>query len=198
MEKAIVFAQSEYGDMSEWDFLQAGINLTENSQYASKEREKFIQNYIIKYMQILKDCGENNVNKCIDYQVSSLDKKSFKQLMSKGRMFITSDGTVYSIKFDDFIKTDDDGTSISISNGRLLITIDLNGSAPPNIFGRDLFIIAITSSTKNLSLFGAGESRNDLKNHSNWGCNSITSKRYYCGALILQDGWVIKDDYLWR
>ncbi len=198
LQQAVTRSQAEYGDMSEWTFLQPGSDLSQNADAVRAEREAFIQDYIIKYMHVLKDCGMNNVNKCPDYKTTSIDKTSFVLNMSFGRMFITPDGTIYSVMTDNILETDDDGNSIPVSNGRLLFTIDLNGKSGPNIYGRDLFIMEVNSSSKKLAMFGAGVSREKLKNASGWGCNLKTSKRYYCGALIQQDGWQIMDDYLWK
>ena len=113
-------------------------------------------------------------------------------------MFITSDGTLYSIMIDNYMITDDDGGQTAVTNGHLLVTVDLNGAGGPNIYGRDLFIIDVSSANKKIALFGAGRDRETLKNNSAWACNSRTSRRFYCGALIQQDGWQIKEDYLWR
>ena len=198
LRQAVTRAQADYGDMSGWDFLQAGHNLTDDVESFRESKENFVKNYIMQYMQIAKDCGLNNVNKCYDYSVSSLDRTSFKMMMSYGRMFLTADGTLYSIVTDSTIITDDDGNSISVSTGDLLVNIDINGAQGPNLLGRDVFLLQLDPSDKKLKMFGAGVSRDVLKNDSWWGCNSRTSKRYYCGALIEHDSWQIKDDYLWK
>ena len=197
-EQAITRAQADYGDMSGWTFLQSGTDLSTDSDSVKAEREIFIKNYIMKYMQISKDCGLDNVNKCQTYMTTSLDKSSFKLNINYGRMFITSDGTLYSIMIDNYMITDDDGGQTAVTNGHLLVTVDLNGAGGPNIYGRDLFIIDVSSANKKIALFGAGRDRETLKNNSAWACNSRTSRRFYCGALIQQDGWQIKEDYLWR
>ena len=198
LSQAMTRAQADYGDMSGWDFLQAGDNLTEDAESVREKRETFVKNYIMQYMQIVKDCGPNNINKCYDYSVSSLDRSSFKMMMSYGRMFLTADGALYSIAVDSTITTDDDGKPISVSTGDLLVNIDINGAQGPNLLGRDVFLLQLDPSDKKLKMFGAGVSRDVLKNDSWWGCNSRTSKRYYCGALIEHDSWQIKDDYLWK
>ena len=198
LSQAMTRAQADYGDMSGWNFLQPGDNLTEDAESVREKRETFVKNYIMQYMQIVKDCGPNNINKCYDYTVSSLDRSSFKMMMSYGRMFLTADGALYSIAVDSTITTDDDGKPISVSTGDLLVNIDINGAQGPNLLGRDVFLLQLDPSDKKLKMFGAGVSRDVLKNDSWWGCNSRTSKRYYCGALIEHDSWQIKDDYLWK
>ena len=197
-EQALTRAQADYGDMSGWTFLQAGTDLSSGSDSAGAELETFINNYIMRYLNIAKDCGLNNVNNCPSYVVTSLDKTSFVSNMTTYRKFITSDGTLYSISIDLDMVENDDGVKVPVTNGHLIVTVDINGFSGPNIYGRDLFVMDVAPNTKKVTMFGAGRNREVLKNDTNWACNSRTSRRYYCGAIIQQDGWQIKDDYLWR
>ena len=195
-EQALTRAQVDYGDMSGWTFLQAGTDLSSDS--ASAELEKFIKNYIMQYLNIAKDCGAKNVNNCPKYVVTSLDKTTFVSDLTNYRKFITSDGTLYNISFDLNMVENNDGVQVPVTNGHLIVTVDINGFSGPNIYGRDLFVMDVYPNTQKVKMFGAGRNREVLKNDTNWACNSRTSRRYYCGAIIQQDGWQIKDDYLWR
>lgn len=196
LEQALTRAQVDYGDMTGWSYIQSGIE--SSSDLIKIERDKFVEVYIMQYMQIATDCGSDNVNKCSNYMITSLDKTSYKMNITNGRIFITPNGTLYNIASDTIVQKDDKGNSKYVSNGRLLITVDINGKSGPNIYGRDVFVLSVDSSAKKLQMFGTGKSRDDLKDGSEFSCNSRTAKRFYCGALIQQDGWQIKDDYLWR
>ena len=88
-----------------------------------------------------------------------------------------------------------------------VIYVDINGFAGPNIFGKDMFLLNIqpkygvtpygfgdvyTGSTTVDTSFGFEYDRDAIKNL----CTK-TSSGLYCAALIIVDGWEIKDDYPW-
>ena len=47
--------------------------------------------------------------------------------------------------------------------------------------------------------FSSVKNREEIINHKSYGCNKTITKdkRFNCGALIMFDGWEIKDDYPW-
>ena len=116
-----------------------------------------------------------------------------------------------------------DGTSLIVSafqnfsNGRVIM-VDLNGVKEPNMLGKDVFVYAIIKKY-GLSPFGykdfgysaptEGENnpysynqvfgeynRDILTGQQKYACNK-NSRGVWCSALILMDGWEIKDDYPW-
>jgi len=197
IQQAIVRGQADAGSVD--IVVQGGINLStpEGEELYSNMRNEFVENYIMPYINILKDCGEKNSNKCPHYVQTSIDKQSFVlPINSNGRSFITNDGTFYYVSGDNGVVIDDDGNRADYSVARFLIYVDINGLKGPNIQGRDVFLMQVDPKG-NVTMFGKGKSREELKTHTYWGCNSKTSRRFYCGALIQQDGWQIKDDYLW-
>lgn len=197
IEQAIISGQAEQGYVA--TVVQGGLDLSslEGLELYNDMQNAFVDTYIIPYFNILKDCGVNNSNNCRNYYRTSIDKKSWNMPMLHGRSFITTDGMVYDVKGDNGSVTDDDGNTKYISVERFLIFVDLNGQKGPNIMGRDVFAMHVDKNG-NVSLWGKGENRDKLKNGSGWACNSSTTSRLYCGALIQQDGWQIKDDYLWK
>ena len=67
-------------------------------------------------------------------------------------------------------------------------------------YSREDFILKFSKSNSNLSFFNwGGNSRDGMKNNSQYACNKNIAKnqRYNCGALIFYDGWEIKEDYPW-
>lgn len=86
-------------------------------------------------------------------------------------------------------------------NGYVDFRVDLNGVKSPNVYGKDRFIIILSTTSlsdfsqnqKKGTLFfrGAGYSSTELKN------NCLKSDKVYCGAWIMENGWKIPDDYPW-
>ena len=107
------------------------------------------------------------------------------------------------------------------------LQVDINGDARPNIIGKDIFVfyifpkangfynggvgdIAVSISKGGLYPDGYGYSRDTLLNNSWRGCNKRGGKAVdssgvernnaggaFCIALIMYDGWQIKEDYNW-
>ena len=99
-----------------------------------------------------------------------------------------------------------------VDKTHLRINIDINGYRGPNQYGRDVFVFSIFpfgNSEKGKVVPGTIEycsdgavhntkSRDFLLYNSCWGCKSDhTGTGYGCAAVIMKDGWEIKDDYPW-
>lgn len=102
-----------------------------------------------------------------------------------------------------------DGTLIAISDvgtNFKIIYVDINGLKKPNQEGKDLFLFAIQpnygvtpygfGNTISGSSFGTTYNRDTIINTSNLGCKK-NSEGLWCSALIMSDGWEMKDDYPW-
>ena len=85
--------------------------------------------------------------------------------------------------------------------------IDLNGFKEPNKFGRDVFFLCLDGESGSIlphqvndyESFSVEKSREVLKNGpsvNNYQCNK-SGRGMWCAALIIKDGWQIKDDYPW-
>ena len=86
------------------------------------------------------------------------------------------------------------------------IYIDVNGFAPPNVFGKDLYCIFITRNNK-VAFWNSNDSepvktgvpREVLIGNGTTGgyaCNA-KSQGMWCGALLQADGWEFRKDYPW-
>ena len=93
------------------------------------------------------------------------------------------------------------------SRGFVGIYVDINGRKKPNTFGKDVFhfyLIKDTGKFLPIAWDDGGYNnpitdRNILKNgpsRQNYQCNK-DGIGLWCGALIMQDGWKISDDYPW-
>ena len=84
------------------------------------------------------------------------------------------------------------------------IYIDINGKTKPNKLGRDIFYYIYwieNYDNKNVSgkfvPYGGRWSREEIINGNQpYNCNKNKTGEL-CAALIMQDGWQIKDDYPW-
>ncbi len=83
---------------------------------------------------------------------------------------------------------------------RANIYVDLNGLKPPNIFGKDIFVLSLSPSKGTIVAYpGTGKTRTTLTTNTPADLAPCKSTRYglYCGALIIHDGWKIAPDYPW-
>lgn len=73
--------------------------------------------------------------------------------------------------------------------------VDINGRKGPNVFGKDIFYFMISNKNKLAGYNYYGYNREQILENS---CNKTSSGRNEaCTALIMMDGWEIKDDYPW-
>ena len=94
----------------------------------------------------------------------------------------------------------------------LKISIDINGNKLPNQYGRDVFVFSIFPFSEQSrgkvvpgtnDQCGNGAIHNELTRErlTTSGCatckSDYTGYGYGCAALIMKDGWQIKDDYPW-
>jgi len=89
--------------------------------------------------------------------------------------------------------------------------VDLNGLKKPNRFGRDAFYLCVDGENGKIVPLAKNDSdviaapertREELKNGGSvdpqhYHCNSTNGRGIWCAALIIRDGWQIKDDYPW-
>ena len=204
ISQAFMMAQSDYGDMSGWDYV--GFDL--DSSEVSGTLNNFANKYLIPYIQKVENCpsGTSGRTKC-SYEIYNRDgsvRRSAYQGSSNDYRFIMNDGMVVQLAYNNDGGTNDTG---EVHYGSaLFIHIDINGKKGPNMVGRDFFYLILDTNATKVSMLGLNDgdqkagpqTRENLLNHMR-GCNSSDTSqgRAYCGALIQYDGWQIKDDYPW-
>ena len=182
-------AIADYGAVRTWD-------IGENGDVEAAKT--FVNKYIVPYMRVMKkptSYAEGHWNNKIYFlNGTEVDPDS-------------DDGTNKQVRF--YL---DDGTSISCyirsdDYTRLTVLIDINGDKKPNYFGKDIFMYQylirmpdywedyLKSQLSKFYPEGYPADRNTLKNQG-WACNKLREGAY-CAALIMYDGWQIKDDYPW-
>lgn len=75
------------------------------------------------------------------------------------------------------------------------IDVDTNGYKGPNVWGKDVFRLFLSSYT-DYKLLGAPSNYSRMSN-LNTCKNNVYKNIYGCAAVIMADGWEIKDDYPW-
>ena len=185
ISQAFTMAQAEYGDRKNWDFSSvAGNNDTTvatKNKYAKILGDKYFVPYLknVKNYGIssLKDAGFNkgyklaNGNTPTYNMASENDTRYIIEMANGATYFLFWDSNTYNFLTD------------------FVIYIDINGKKKPNVFGKDTFNARVKPDGK-LQFYTAECPEGDrecLKNRC------ITT--YTCGALIMNDGWEIADDY---
>ena len=116
---------------------------------------------------------------------------------TEGRLFFTTnDGTSYFVFIMAWDKEyDEDGNMISITaryNSQQNVLVDLNGIKPPNTYGKDVFSFIVFFDKNIVRPYGYDKTQAQI--NSNCSLNGIGN---YCAAKIINDGWVMRNDYPW-
>lgn len=152
-----------------------------------ENRARIVENFVKPYFKVIKFCGEERKD-CFPADYYYLNGKEFP--FEEYSYFVLSDGT--SVRLAD---------QYYASNGAMIaLTFDTNGLKGPNIIGKDIYEIKINSKGVYVN-DGMNEklySRDYLLSDIPYQCNKKSENGGYgCIALIIRDGWEIKDDYPW-
>lgn len=179
LSNAVKRATADYGDISVWEF----DNL-----------ENFLNKYMLPYISNVKGqiSAYHTWNKC-------------KLELADGTFWEISNPSNFNIRQYD-----------GLNHPYIMVKVDINGDAKPNNAGYDQFVFYILPYSA--GIFNTGDhdiahdvlqpgvyydgyniSKNELLNNSlrkcSDSCNSSGNCRYYCVALIAQNGWKIPNDY---
>lgn len=199
LNTAINRASAEYGtNINDWSIV--GTEPYERSLY-------FVENYIIPYLKVVKSCkNASNKDAACTHTLTPLTPTSaskFEYTKSQGiASFVLSNGCIAGVR-----------VWVDSRNNleRVNIYFDVNGIRKPNIQGIDGFMVefggAEHSKTYNKFLPYGYESTRDRsayigntteEGEDGNGCNNTRGNGNLCFALIMYDGWEIKDDYPWK
>lgn len=164
-------AVADYGDMSNWDYID---NLDNQDS-----RKAFIDKYLIPYIKGSKP------SKTAAYNYTTLGYPSqYPPRQPNGSGTGMSSTAFYPISLVNgifFYSASPD------SSGRLVIDVDINGFHKPNIFGYDLFVFLLDLS-KN-SVYAVGY---DYPNPMTY---CTPGNAWSCAAAIIQNHYEIPDNY---
>ncbi len=154
----------------------------------------FVKTYLAPYLKVAKIC-ETEIDGACKFTVNGLNKTSTTYGPTFARFYL-NDGTFMCLLTFNY----------SYSGGTLKqadFYVDINGQKPPNTWGKDVFPYVYfidrpdypTLNGKFMP-FGMQNSRSVSLNDIPNGCNKNASG-FYCGSIIVKDGWEIRDDYPW-
>lgn len=184
---AALLASVEYGDFTSWDY-----NLTSSEFF-----KKYFYPYISLSKQKISDAKKDNI---IYYQTSGQVENQLLIMRDQGEIVEMASGCqifTYPLVYGE----------VGEDRYAYCYAVDINGYKKPNKFGRDLFMLCISSEKgvtphywdDNLDPVLIKRTRNQLlKGPSSYNYNcSKKARGMWCGALIMYDNWQIKDDYPW-
>lgn len=201
LNQAIRMAESEYGTMDSWDFTDFPT--------ANARNEYFGENYLFKNIKVVQKCVPTSA-KCWKDPVS-IDGVPYRggayiNATAPGKAtFVTASG--YSVHY--WVHGTGDGG---------WFWVDINGPKRGNsVVGKDVFPFGFSWGLRANSIYRPGfypvglkytenhPTRDDLMNGTmpelpEFVCKKgtgQTSAGGFCGAVIMLDGWQIKDDYPW-
>ena len=195
LSQAFTMAQKDYGDISQWEFKPENPE-NGDSQSLQDALDIFANRYLIPYLRVVTLCkGGNQAKQDCTYSWYTPSGQEINFVYSSNNdnyRFILNNTNMIMLAYDNY--------QGDFSMGSVLIYVDINGLQKPNTFGKDVFVMNLRSNADKLKMFGEGLPRDTLLNRSTWGCadtGRTTNTAIYCGALIQNDGWQIKDDYPW-
>ena len=204
INQAIKLSETENGELSGWHF-----------EDTPASRDEFANDYFMKYFRIIKKCKPSN-EECFS-KISNINGAPITYINNPQEgmtSFITASG--YSVLF---------WTHGTGNGGWIYIDIDGPEKGDGKL-GKDIFIFQMqfddnytisgsaVQGVEKIGIFPAGlgvkypPTRDSLKSGTGnlpqglniMGCSKESSGSHaggLCGALIMIDGWEIKDDYPW-
>ncbi len=178
LSNALTSSIAANGTPAEWSY---GATSDEVSTGSKEDLTYIVNTYFKPYLKVAEDIG-------------------YKSL---GYHIVLSNGTTLSFF------TDGDSTNGIYTPTTIYILASNNKNtkvywdASRDYSQHDIFYTIYKDHHKFLNLFcwrcSEDVKRDDIKNDNSYGCNKNIAKndRYNCGALIMNDGWEIKDDYPW-
>ena len=190
--QALERSVQDNGEVEYWDW-----------QNLDTANQNFGEKYILPYLKGVSDADMAVNWKSLDGSINNFGSNIF----TGGNMYSTSDGMLF--RFSGLQYFND---PVNIRKTHLRVVIDINGRRGPNRYGRDVFIFSIfpfyeafkgklvpgTNDQCGDGVIHNSKPRDYLVSQGCWTCKSdYSGTGYACAALIMKDGWQIKDDYPW-
>lgn len=182
VSNAMMSAVSEYGEPNNWGIF--GSFDTSDPNYAQNQSDNMkllATKYFKPYLKVIDEEGET-------FQ--------YTLFLSNGVSLTFYPDGGYNQDASAFVTT------------RAYIIASLNRNCKTFLdssrdYSRKDFLMQIGTGTTGYRITGfnghTNKTRDDYTNDSQYGCNSDVEKnrRLYCGAMLIHDGWQLKDDYPW-
>ncbi len=156
----------------------------------------FAQKYLLPYLKISKNC-ELEITQYCEFGNKPLNKTdNTRTLGAAYARFYLNDGTFIAVRSYQDLETTTNHKKYAV------VFIDVNGQKGPNTLGKDVFSFEYLIDCLVPRLNGkfvpkhVDLNRATLTSDTGGMCNRNQSGDA-CPALIMKDGWQIKDDYPW-
>ncbi len=156
----------------------------------------FANKYLVPYLKVAKNCENKTTDDCTFNQIP-LNQESGTILNSGWARFYLTDGTLIAVQAY-AAGSVVEGLLDKVAN----IYVDINGQKKPNKLGKDIFRFVYwidypgaPSLNGKFTAYGYNWTREAIMN-AGYGCQKDKTGEL-CAALIMKDGWQIKDDYPW-
>lgn len=189
LNQVLSMAQNDHGMISDWKYCKAD------------ELDKWVQTYIIPYINVVdhKACTTNERCFGLSLPFPLKYKKPGSFNSTVGQYVVTKTGIPMAYAFFRY-----GGTYENVTRVRVYV----RNPKPYAFIGKDVFTFVLDKSKQNpmFEPYGMGTSREDLlADRKMWAgaCNPNGSGSGYwspgdaCTAVIMLDGWKIKEDYPW-
>ena len=192
---AFNMAAIEHGSVDDWTILRDDLDKAQSSiEFVNKYLQPYIKNVEVYHSPRLKGC-KNVTYKRMNGSVVQCDSVTgFCGTCESGSRGNTM-------------------TQLHMANGSIVVVltrftdraeiyIDTNGYKGPNTYGKDVFWLELRKPSYSRGaclLHGLAIPFGNMCHSRDWtiqqGCNQ--NSQWFCGELIIYDGWQIKDDYPW-
>lgn len=186
LAQTVRLASVEYGSYDNWDY--------------SLSNAEFFKKYFYPFISLSKNTVGNVKQDNIKYlQASGKVEDGLLVMRDEGEIVeLMSGSQIFTYPF----------VSDGAGSGQMrkCYAVDINGYRKPNKFGRDLFMFCLVAEKDIVAhYFDDGttdytaKTREELKNGPSsyrYNCNK-NARGMWCAALIMADGWQIKEDYPW-
>lgn len=155
---------------------------------ASAYKDWWDEYSVVSYLSVVKQCT-GTTGDCWTTNANWLDGTTFT-IFSNLPSAVLNNGVSIAL------------SSVSPTGNRAYIWFDINGPKPPNIVGKDIFIMSYVFRTGKCVTFGSGGMSVSglLSENQDYMCSksSGTGKGQACIEVIQDSGWEIPDDYPWN
>ena len=185
--QALNMAQADYGDMKNWDVNDNyGTSIDPDNIQTSQMAEVFAEKYFTPY---LKHTGNPRLDKLKNLGYTDYNGKN-------GVVYVSANNNGYCLELPNGVSLFFSYNGTTTNYSLPIIFVDINGKAKPNIVGRDLFMFTLDS-VSNMKILPSGHQydRTELLQKCSSSASAVSNLD--CTALIMKDGWEIKDDYPW-
>lgn len=186
LAQAVTLSEVTNGNRETWD-------------YSTLTAYEFFKKYLMPFVKV----GEIKMS---DYRAEGYDYKYLSGVDAGSVSGVTSmanNAQIITLASGSFIIVNNINISSSEIVERRAITVDINGHAKPNKYGRDVFVFNVSEKGVTPHMQKDGETYKIKRNRtelltssSQYACNK-QKLGIWCAAVIMADGWEIKDDYPW-